>query len=171
MIPNAVMDMVQPVLTLDGVDFPLNFEQSHFAFELAMDLHEQKDVLKRHGVTQRHLKALMKSTEFLSQLEEYRREWEHPKNVKERIQMKAALAVEDGMLELYAIFKDRDKTLAGRLDAFKQFVQLSGSTPGKEADAGGSGFAITINVGKHAEGGVREQHVVIEGESSTIDSE
>lgn len=171
MIPNAVMDMVEPILVIDDVEFPANFEQSHFAFELAADLHDQKDVLKRHGITQKHFKALMKSNEFLSQFEEYKREWQSPKNVKERIQMKAALAVEDGMLELYHLFKDRDKAPAARLDAFKQFVQLSGSTPGKEESAGGSGFAITINVGKHAEGEVRPGSVTIEGESATIDAD
>jgi len=171
MIPNAVMDAAAPAMIIDDVEFPINFEQSHFAFELAADLHDQKDVLKRHGITIKHLKALMKNTEFLSQFEEYKREWSSPKNVKERIQMKAALAVEDGMLELYQMFKDRDKAPAARLDAFKQFVQLSGSTPTKEEGGTGSGFAITINVGKHAEGNPRAGSVVIEGESSTIDAE
>lgn len=85
--------------------------------------------------------------------------------------MKAALAVEDGMLELYAIFKDRDKAPAPRLDAYKQFVALSGAMPSKEEGERGGGFAITINVGKHAEGKTRDEHIVIEGEANTIDAE
>lgn len=172
MIPNAVMDMAEPQLVLDDVEFPIGFQQSHFAFELASDLEDVAEVLKRHGITKRHLRALTKLPEFNAQLEEYKREWLAPKNVKERIQMKAALAVEDGMLELYNIFQDRDLAPAARLDAFKKFIDLSGSQPARqEAETGGGGFAITINVGKHAEGQVRPGSVVIEGESAPIDDD
>lgn len=171
MIPDAIMDQAEGIPIIGGIEFPMDFQQSHFAFELAVDLHEQDEVLQRHGLSKKHLRALMKSNEFISQFEEYKREWQNPKNVQERIQMKAALAVEDGMLELYHMFQDRDKAPAARLDAFKQFITLSGTTPKRDEGGGGSGFAITINVGKHAEGSARDEHIVIEGESNTIDAE
>jgi len=145
--------------------FPEGFQKAHLASEIASDLVDLKDILERHQITQAHLGVLTQQTEFNQMLEEFSRDWKHPMNVKERIRLKAALAIEDGMIDMYAIFRNEDLAPAARLDAYKQLVTLSDTAPRREAEAGGgAGFSIVINVGKNGEKDVTP--VVIEGQAT-----
>lgn len=144
-----------------AVEFPEGFQKSHLASEIAADLEALDTILARHSITHDHLRALTEETEFSMMLEEYKREWASPKNVKERIKLKALLATEDGMGELYMIFRNMDLAPGARLDAFKQLTTLADAAPKRElGESGGSGFSITINVGKHSGD---EKSVIIEG--------
>lgn len=152
---------------LTELPFPEGFQPAHLASDLALDLEAQEIILERHGITESHLLNLTHQKDFNMMLEEYRREWSAPKNAKERIKLKALLATEDGMEELYMIFRDMDLAPNARLDAFKQLVVLSDAAPKRDVSEGaGSGFKIIINVGKH--GDREEKEVVIEG-STVLD--
>ena len=145
--------------------FPEGFQKAHLASEIASDLMELPDILERHRITQEHLGMLTQQTEFNQMLEEFTRDWKSPMNVKERIRLKAALAIEDGLIDMYQIFRNTDLAPAARLDAYKQLVTLSDTAPRRENEVGGgSGFSIVINVGRDGEKDVTP--VVIEGQAS-----
>ena len=108
---------------------------------------------------------------FLAQmLDEFTRDWKSPMNVKERIRLKAALAIEDGLIDMYQLFRNPDLAPAARLDAYKQLIALSDTAPRRdEGGDGGSGFSITINVGKNGNEG--QPPVIIEGTTvETVDA-
>ena len=143
------------------LEYPEGFQKAHLASEIASDLLPLGEVLKRHSLTMEHLQQLTQEREFNMMLEEFRREWSSPMNVKERIKLKALLATEDGMDELYMIFRNMDFAPNARLDAFKQLTGLADAMPKRDGgEGGGSGFSITINVGKNSGD---EKGIVIEG--------
>jgi hypothetical protein len=146
--------------------FPQDFQKAHFASEIACDLGELDDILFRHQITREHLSLLTTQTEFNKMLEEFQREWASPMNVKERIRLKAALAAEDGLEDMYMIFKDGSMAPAARMEAYKQIVTLSDTAPKRDVnESGGNGFSITINVGKNT-GESPANALVIEGEAA-----
>lgn len=146
------------------LEFPEGFQKAHLASDLALELEATEIILERYSITTDHLRQLTHEADFNSMLEEYRREWASPKNAKERIKLKALLATEDGMDELYMIFRNMDLAPAARLDAFKQLTTLADAQPKRDGGGeGGSGFSITINVGQNT-----EKAVVIEG-STEVD--
>lgn len=148
--------------------FPNDFQKAHFASEIACDLGELDDILFRHQITREHLSLLTTQTEFNKMLEEFQREWASPMNVKERIRLKAALAAEDGLEDMYMIFKDGSMAPAARMEAYKQIVTLSDTAPKRDInETGGNGFSIVINVGKNA-GESAVAPVVIEGTAVEI---
>lgn len=151
------------------LDYPEGFQKAHLASDLALELEAQEIILVRHGITEAHLRQLTHENEFNMMLEEFRREWSSPKNVKERIKLKALLATEDGMDELYMIFRNMDLAPNARLDAYKQLSTLADAVPKRETEGGGgSGFQITINVGQTGDSG--EKPVVIEA-SAEVDQQ
>lgn len=146
--------------------FPEGFQKAHLASEIASDLIDLQDILERHQITQAHLGVLTQQTEFSQMLDEFTRDWKSPMNVKERIRLKSALAIEDGLADMYQIFRNTDLQPAARLDAYKQLVTLSDTAPRREdsAGGGGSGFSITINVGQSGEQDITP--ITIEGQAS-----
>ena len=163
------MSMTTAPLAQPDLIWPEGFEKAHLAAELACDIHELDDILKRHLITREHLRALTEQREFQMMLEQYQRDWNSPMNAQERIKLKASLAAEDGLVDLYAIFKNADFAPNARLDAYKQITTLADAIPKRnEGEGGGSGFSITINVGKST--GDEPRGVVIEG-STELDPE
>lgn len=148
-----------------NLEFPEGFQKAHLASEIASDLIALPDILERHQITNAHLQVLTQQTEFNQMLEEFTRDWKSPMNVKERIRLKAALAIEDGLADMYHIFRNTDLAPAARLDAYKQLVTLSDTAPSRDSGGeGGSGFSITINVGNQGEKDVTP--ITIEGQAS-----
>lgn len=128
---------------------PQSLNRAALAFELAAGLNATPEILSRFGLAKDQLKHLIRhDTQFRHQIREYRREWHAPKNAKERIRFKAQLAAEDGLLDLYAIFKDQDAGVTARIEAYKQIVSLADVAPKKDAPDIGSKFSITINLGE-----------------------
>tara|TARA_R110000772_G_scaffold51809_4_gene118867 strand:+ start:560 stop:1018 length:459 start_codon:yes stop_codon:yes gene_type:complete len=130
--------------------FPvINNDQAHasLAAELATKLHPVKEILARHNVTSSELLVLMTDSQFKHMIREYRREWNSPLSARERVRMKSSLAVEDGLVELYRVFQDKDIQPNARMDAFKQLVGLADMQPKKEAGELGPSFSLTLNLG------------------------
>lgn len=163
------MNMTMAQLPQRDLIWPEGFEKSQLAAEIACEIHELDDILKRHLITRDHLRVLAEQREFSMMLEQYQREWNSPMNTQERIKLKASIAAEDGLTELYGIFKNADFAPNARLDAYKQITTLADAIPKRDGgEGGGSGFSITINVGKTT--GEEPKGVVIEG-STELDSE
>jgi hypothetical protein len=121
--------------------------QAALAAELAAKLLPVEEILERYSKTPAQLKQLMADKQFRHMVAEFRREWNSPLSARDRVKVKSALAVEDGILELNRLFYDPDVTPNVRLDAYKQLVQLADMQP-KRDDAGPAtgGFSISINI-------------------------
>jgi len=117
------------------------------AYELASDLIPPADIIERYRISAEDLRVLFKKEHFRNLLREYKLEWASPKNAKERVRVKAMLAVEDGLVDLYNIFKDGGLTAAARMEAYKQLTVLADAAPKKDAPAEGGRVSITINLG------------------------
>ncbi len=60
--------------------------------------------------------------------------------------MKSALAVEDGLVELYRLYHDVTAHPQARLDAFKQLVHLADMQPKQNAQTEGLKFTLNITL-------------------------
>ncbi len=142
---------------------PDDLSTAALAAELATRLYPVADTLKRFGLTADQLKHLMQDPQFRHQITEYRREWESPLSARERVRMKSALAVEDGLVELYRLYRDVTANPQARLDAFKQLVNLADMQPKANAQAEGSKFTLNITLA----GQEKEEKLIIDG--STVE--
>ncbi len=141
---------------------PPNLETAALAAELATRLYPVADTLKRFGLTADQLKHLMTDPQFRHQITEYRREWDSPLSARERVKMKSALAVEDGLVELYRLYHDVSAHPQARLDAFKQLVSLADMQPKANAQAEGSKFTLNITLA----GQEKEEKLIIDGNTA-----
>jgi hypothetical protein len=122
------------------------------AAELGARILPLPDILKRYNISAAELKVLLKDEQFRHMVADFRREWHSPMSARDRVRVKAALAVEDGLIDLHQLFLDPEITPSARLDAYKQLVQLADMQP-KRDDVGGpsAGFSITINIPRENE--------------------
>lgn len=131
-------DLISPI--------PEDLATAALAAELATRLYPVADTLKRYSLTKGQLRHLMGDKQFRHQVAEYRREWESPLSARERVRMKSALAVEDGLMELYRLYHDVTAHPQARLDAFKQLVNLADMQPKINAQAEGTKFQLNITL-------------------------
>ena len=117
------------------------------AVELAIGLLPIADILTRFGISKAHLVALLKNAVFRGMVTDYKREWHAASNAKERVKLKAAMAAEEGLLQLYGIFNNADVNPTARLEAYKQLTNLADVVPKKDAVETGSRFNLTLNLG------------------------
>ena len=131
---------------------PPNLQKAHLAYEMASNLLEVEEILQRHELTREQLDWLCTEPDFVQMLKESKQQWSSPLNVRERVRIKAAMAAEDGLAELYGLFRSVETPATQRLDAYKQLTALADVQPRKETDGGnGSMFSLTINVSGEAQ--------------------
>jgi hypothetical protein len=126
-----------------------NFDniQASLAAELATKLLPLADIMERYSLDATQLRHLMADTQFKQMIVEYRREWNSPLSARERVRMKSALAVEDGIPELHNIFYNTETNPTARLAAYKQLVDLAEMQPRREDAPTGPAFSLTLNLG------------------------
>ena len=144
---------------------PPHLETAALAAELATRLYPVEDTLKRFSLSKAQLQHLMRDSQFRHQVAHYRKEWSSPLSARERVKMKSALAVEDGLAELYRLYHDTTTHPQARLDAFKQLVSLADMQPKQNAQAEGSKF--TLNITLAGDTG-RSESVVVEADTSGL---
>ena len=136
-----------PVLSADDM-------RATLAAELAIGLLPVKDLLERFDLSAPQLKTLLQTPEFRGMVKDYKQAWHSASNVKERVRLKAAIATEEGLLELYQIFNNMEFNPSARLEAFKQLTALSDVAPKKDAIDHGPGFHLTLNLGGDPKTGI-----------------
>ena len=131
---------------------PLDREdmRASLAAEIAVGLLPLPDILKRFDMTSSQLKMLLKEPSFKAMIKQFKQEWYEAANSKERIRLKAAIMVEENLLELHRIFNDIELNPAARLDAFKQMTTLADVQPKKDATDSGPKFNLTLNLGNES---------------------
>lgn len=121
-------------------------QQAQLALDLATGMFPPATVFANHGVNQVRARQLMADSQFVAMVREYRRLWRSPLNATDRVRLKSAVAVEDSLAHLYALFHDDTLTPSARLDAFKQLVALSDMSPKPQQTQVGERFHLTINL-------------------------
>lgn len=124
----------------------MNDSSAALAAELAVGLLPIPDILKRFGKTSAQLKQLLRDPHFRGMVKQFKRDWNEASNAQERIRLKAALMVEENLLQLHTLFNTQDLSPVARMDAFKQMVQLADVAPKKDETAGPK-FHLTLNLG------------------------
>lgn len=122
--------------------------QAQLALELATNLFPAADVFRAHGLDKAGASRLLADPQFRHMLRDYRKLWHSPMNATERVRLKSAVAVEDSLAHLHAMFHDVMLAPQARLDAFKQLVALSDMAPRPSSTgADGPRFSLTLNLG------------------------
>ena len=119
---------------------------ARLAAELVANLRPRKDIAAAYGYTEKQLVKRCKSDKgFLQILTETREIWESDDHVKERVRKKAAMLVEDGLLDIYSIMTDAAVTANVRVSSFESLAKVADvAAPTK--DGGGGAFKVVINL-------------------------
>lgn len=117
------------------------------AREIAMDLHELDEVLRRYSLTPGEFKSMSEDPRFHAVLDAAVGEWNAAKNTADRIKMKAGISLEESIVNLHAAMNNVNEPLNHRVEVAKLMAKLAGVG---EAAAGpsGPGFSLTINMGE-----------------------
>lgn len=114
------------------------------AMDLAMELHDRADVWNRHSIDPLQGEAMLLDPFFKRMVDNARKEWESVTNTKQRIRLKAQLAVEDSIADLYKLACDINSPGAARVSAFKELVNLSGTAVQQEGGGAAAGPSVNI---------------------------
>jgi hypothetical protein len=133
---------------------PVNAEEARadtrLAWELVAQIAPLSDILRRHTMTFEQLKEKLRNPLFRSMVHETKKIWRSELNTKERIRIKAQLAVEESMLEILAIVSDRNTPASSRIDAFEKLAKIGDLTEKDKNQTTGERVNITINLGDTA---------------------
>lgn len=125
------------------------------ARELAMNIHEIPDILKRLNITDSQWENIQRDKRFQGYLEDAVITWQSALNGPERIKVKALAAVEDWLATAYGILHEDKHSLRDKTELAKLMSRLAGvgeKTPSELPV--GEKISITINMGDqsvHAE--------------------
>ncbi len=119
------------------------------ARDLAQDLHTMDELIEQYGLTRAMVRKLLRSKSFKAMITSARGEWASPGNAKNRAQLKAQLAVEEAIPDIYKIVTDGEEAAPARIQAFSQLREVGKfeKAPAEQQGSGGPGFSVTINLG------------------------
>jgi hypothetical protein len=115
------------------------------ALDIAAEIWPIQEIFTRHGLDRAAGEALLATPQFISQVETARREWGSLTNSAGRIRVKAAVALEDSIQELYAFIRNKEIPGAARVSAFKELRELSGISMAAAAERNAA-EAPTVNI-------------------------
>ena len=125
------------------------------AREIAMDIHELPDVLKRLNITPAQWEAIQRNPRFVGYLNDAMTTWHSALNGSERIKVKSLTAIEDWLATAYGLLHNEKENLRDKTELAKLISRLAGV--GEKAlneMPVGEKISITINMGEksvHAE--------------------
>jgi len=148
----------------------LNDRANLLANEIAANLNPLKEILAKYDIKHKDFAVLYKTKQFKQKLDLARLEWGTDQGQKILFAKKAAMAAEDGLIDMYQIVKDTSAPPSNRITAHQHLATMGNVMPSKggPGDDGGSRHSITINL--HAPDGqavktIQAEGVVIEHES------
>lgn len=142
--------------------------QARLAYELASGLKPPQDVFTQFGISGPEAKAILANPQFRQLYAEAKAIWHSSDGTRARIEAKAAMLVEDSLLEMYRLVHDVEVAPPAKIDAFKQIVSVARVGPQKDGGpaAGGPAFSLTLNLG-----GVESKTVTIDTPAEEVESD
>lgn len=130
--------MTHPIFTLDP----------KFIFELASGIEEPAHVAKRYHYTEEAWQSLQQDESFRKVVEAKRTELQKSGYT---FRLKAALAAEDLLDEVYLGAKSPDASLSAKLESFKYLTKIANLEPKEDKNAvSGPSFSIKIDLGDNS---------------------
>lgn len=132
-----------------GGDLAISQTDGRLAWEIAAEIAPIPDILKRFSISPADFKNKLKDPMFRTAIREAKSLWKSDLNVKQRIQIKAAMLVEDSLLDVFAIIKAEHMPAAAKLEAFEKLMKTADLAPkaGKPEGTGSGSFRINIHLG------------------------
>jgi len=132
-----------------GIELGLKDLSAQIALELAAGLSSPEHIKKRYGISDEKWNQLRTNETFRGMVAEAVQELQGDLNAKRRIQLKAAMAVEDNILELVSILNDDSIPASARIDAHRHLSDLAevGAKASRYQESGPTkeGFTLVIN--------------------------
>lgn len=152
--------------------FALNDTDARLVWELAAEISKPAEILKRYGLTAQDLKAKTNDKMFIAALREAKNAWKSDLNVQQRVRLKAALLLEDSLVDILMIIKTPEMSAVNKLEATKQLASMGDVGPRKTGSADpGSGFKLVINLGDNSPKSVTIDGHALPAPAATADAE
>lgn len=127
----------------------LNDLSAQVAAEIAAGLSTPQEVCARYDISPEQWEKMRTNPLFRDMVSAAIKEFKGDLNAKKRVQLKAAIAAEDSLPELYAMVYDKNIPASARIDAHKQLTDLAeiGARASRNQDRpdAGDGFTLVIN--------------------------
>lgn len=117
--------------------------------DIAQAMYDEPYILKKHGLTDAQF-AFLKGNEFFQRaLEAETISWQRADNVRNRLALEAAIAVEDALPTVAARLSKTNEPLSDVVALLKVLSEIAGTIGAKAAapQASGDKFKIVINLG------------------------
>lgn len=121
------------------------------ASALASEIYDDEKIFADHGLTLEEGRALLEVPEFRKMVNEARKEWGSLNNAKERIQVKARVALEEAIIDIFSLLRNTEVPAAARVAAFKELKEIAGVASKEDGPATAVAPSITIVLGHHGE--------------------
>jgi hypothetical protein len=143
-----------------GGERAISQTDGRLAWELAAEITPVTDILARYGITPADFRNKLKDPMFRGAIREAKSIWKSDLNVQQRVRVKAAMMVEDSLLDVFAIIKNESQPAAAKLEAFEKLLKTSDMVPkaGKGDNSTAGAFKINIILGNEP-----NQQVTING--------
>lgn len=154
-----ISQYLQPLTMPSRFPSPGDTGSSRLAFDLATQMRPAADIASDYGMTSQELITRLKTDRQLQlQVSELKRIWNSPLSAAERVRLKTAVMVEDGLTDLWRLMTNSDTAPAVRVDIHRHLAKLADVEPKKDPIEQGSRFSVTINL----PGAAEPMHVVAE---------
>ena len=132
-----------------GGEKAISQTDGRLAWELAADIADVPTLLSRYGISLADFKNKLKDPMFRQAIREAKSIWKSDLNTQQRVRVKAALLVEDSLLDVFAIVKSESQPAAARLEAFEKLVKTADLAPkaGSKDQSNAGAFKINIILG------------------------
>jgi hypothetical protein len=155
-----------------GGEHALSQTDGRIAWEIAAEIADVPTILTRYGISADGFKKKLRDPMFRMAIREAKAVWKSDLNVTQRIRVKAAMLVEDSLLDVFAIIKNENMPASSKLEAFEKLMKTADLTPktnGQPASA--AGFKVVIQMGDSAQEVRIDGHVVNQADSPALTAE
>lgn len=155
-----------------GGEHALSQTDGRIAWEIAAEIADVPTILTRYGISAEGFKRKLKDPMFRMAVREAKALWKSDLNVKERIRIKAAMLVEDSLLDVFAIIKNENMPAASKLEAFEKLMKTADLAPKTGVQpATAAGFKVVIQMGATAQEVQIHGHVVEQAAQAALSAE
>lgn len=118
------------------------------AREIASDIYEIEDIIKRHGLSREQFETILRNPHFTKLLEDAAIAWGEALNTPERIKIKSLTMLEDWLTTAYQILHEPKYSLRDKVELAKLVGRFAGmGEKGVMDTSGGERISISINMG------------------------
>jgi len=143
---------VIPDLATVSVQDLLTDRANLLANEIAANLNTVKEILAKYNIKHKDFALLYKTPQFKAKLDAARLDWASDQGQKILFAKKAAMAAEDGLIDMYKIVKDATVPPSNRITAHQHLSTLGNVMPSKASGGEDNSNKHSIIINLHPPG-------------------